>query len=338
MKILFLSFAVFFLGCHMGVDRAYVPTNPPQAEKSIFKSSFVEGVFVSDSLTTFLWPIDRFDENTKSFVPLSFAEKADSRTAIVRYSEEKAYYESALAAATLALDKKYEALNAELVSDYLAKECYKLCDPFDPLCAQDPDILFQYSWKEAESEEEQATINWCIANEIERKNSEPKKKAEKIETVDPLQEKGNEATGKLAQAVGNRNFITELKGLEFYFGPLKNCVEAVASCLKFKSGSQDILIKVRFEKGSFSNGYDKESIFDVDNVQFDEKGGFLTFDIPALDFENEGREYGQFHFDLELTANDESLDISGDLTLTNFDDGSERIGRFSASGKIQKGE
>ncbi len=337
MKIVMAGCSGFLiLACSMDVKKAYAPTAPPKVEKSNFAAAQIEGSFEAGTTLMFLWPEKIWNEEAQALVPMTFSQQAESRKNIVRYSEEKDIFEAKYIEAAQALEIKYTKIKSDLVEAYRDLKCYSYCDPDDFFCEPDnPDILFQDTWKPTEDPEELEIIAQCQANEKTRENIEEEKDLEAQEKVVPLREKAGEAAQNLLNAVGDRNFFNNLASFQLKYGKLKSCyVDNSGECLNINEGEKGLLIRVTFSGGGFSNAMGDDSLGDVTNIQFDTENGFLTFSIPALDFEKNNEQYGEIHFDLELNPKGDQLAVVGDIRLENYESGSTRIGRFSSSGQL----
>lgn len=333
--ILPLAIGLNVLACSMDVKKAHAPTAPPSIEKSNFKSSQLLGDFTAGTTLMFLWPEKILDETSNTLVPMTFSQKAESRKNIVRFSDEKDVYEAEFLKASKELDAKYNTLLSALIESYQESKCYSLCDVEDFTCEPDnPDILFQDTWKIPVDDVEAELIQQCQANESDRKEIGADKKAEALQTVTPLQKKAGAAALALLNAVGDRNFFNDLSGFDIRYAPLaKGCFKD-GLCLKDNSGKMGMMVRVHFKGGSFSNAIDDGAIFSVSDIVLDREEGFLTFTIPAIKFEDDNRVYGEIVFDLELNPGIGTLNVVGDIRLKNFDDGTERIGRLSSSGPL----
>jgi hypothetical protein len=323
-----------------------------------FAATQIEGSFVASSTLMFLWPVTIWDEDTQSFVPMTFEQKVESRQNIVRFSVERETYEALFVEAAQALDEKYTKKLIGLEEEYRNLQCFALCDPDDFFCdPQDSSVLFQDTWKPTEDPEELVLIEVCQANERERLEVDAEKQLEAEQTVYPLRDKAGRAAINLLEAVGDRNFFDKLSGFELKYGPLKSCfLDSTSECLQAQEGEFGVLVRVLFSGGNFSNAEGDGVLGEVKNLYFDIENGFLTFQIPAIDFANDSKIYGEITFDLELTPTVElvakdcptdkdeeictpqtqtSLAVEGDVQVLDFATGETRIGRFSSSGLVQ---
>ncbi len=324
------------IACSMSVREAQAPTDPPKAEKTVFSAGQITGSFIADSTLMFLWPEKIWDENSQSLIPMTFSQRAESRKNIVRYSEEKDIYEALYIEAATALEIKYGKILLDAENIYRELQCYSLCDPEDFFCEPDnADNLFQDTWKPTEDPAELELIATCQQNEQDRRGIEEIKNQEAAQKVTPLREKAGLAAQNLLNAVGDRNFFNSLSSLEIKYGEIAGCfVDFERECLINSDKSFDILVRVHFSAGHFSNVVNDQSLGEISNISLDIENGFLTFTIPALDFENENTQYGNIHFDLELNVSGPQMTVVGDIKLENFDAGTIRIGRFSSSGEL----
>lgn len=349
--ILLLSLA----SCRVGVKQASVATQPPKVEKSSFSTTQIEGTFVASTSLMFLWPQDRWDEGSQSYIPLTFAEKVESRKDVVLYSDQKDLYEGQYQKAQLQLDTKWNALSETLVKDYKDLKCYSYCDPEEDFFCdpEDSTVLFQDTWvcssdvtevvlneeQSAEEVEEPAdsctpelkeVIKTCQANEEERRTLEAAQAVEEAELVLPLKQKAGEAALALLNAIGNRNFFDSLSSFKMIYALPETCSQK-----GFCVGEEGLLIELKMGDIVLSNKAESDSEFGVSDVELDPINGFLTFKIPAIDFENNQTVYGEILFDLEVNSINQGLRIDGDIRVNNYETGQEAIGRFSSSGAIE---
>lgn len=323
-------------GCSMNVREAYAPTNPPKVQKSLFALEQLEGHFQGNTTLMFLWPDEIKNEETGEMIPMTFAQKADSRKNIVRYDEEQKVYKELFEEAERQLNAKYDKKSSEMVAEYQNLKCYTLCDVDDFACTpDDPSNLFQDTWKQTEDEVELQTIATCQQNEKDRKGIDGEKEQEKAQAVTPLQKKAGEAAQNLLDAVGDSNFFNNLSSFEMTYGPWQvvgRCGSA-DPCLP-PGYNHKLIVKVAFSGGVITNSAEDGAIAEVTNLKLDAENGYLNFTIPAIDFDNGNKEYGKIHFDLELSPNGQQLNVTGDIRLESNETGTIKVGRFSSSGGI----
>ncbi len=330
-----LTFIIFLGACSLGVREAYAPTDPPSIEKGLFTTAQIEGTYSAGTTLMFLWPEKIWNEQTETYDPMTFSQKAESRKNIVRFDEEKAVYEAMYLEAAKELEAKYTKKTVDLEGKYREMLCYSMCDTDDFFCEPDnPDVLFQDTWKPTEDPEELMLIAACQENEGTRKAIESEKDTEEKQKVTPLREKAGAAAQNLLNAVGDRNFFNNLSTFEVGYYLCEK--ESGGLCTDKKGGTEILLIRVSFSGGYFTTDVGDPNAFGkVTNVVLDEENGFLTFSIPAIDFDANNERYGEIHFDLELNPKGTRMTVQGDIKLDDAMTGKTRIGRFSSSGDIQ---
>jgi hypothetical protein len=341
---LLMTLTFTFVACDIQPPKAYAPSRPPVTAKANFSLGQVTGHHAVNRPSLFLWPIDRWDENTGVWVPLSFEEKASSRTEIVRYNAEKSFHQARFNEIFPTLDPKYEKLGADLLKEFKEAECYKLCHPDEFLECDppDPSLTELTQYKEPENEQEESAILACQTNQDRRDQLQAEKAAE----IDALAAPLAEANTHLATAIGNRNIANNLTEFHFCVGMKGGCYPEAGAEVK---DSDDFEILISFGKMSFSNkrmgewphpldsdGEAEEvqsaprlQISPMYNVTLDEELGTVSFVIPDVIFSDDSIQ-GELHIVLELTALPSGVKADGDVQQVK-EDGSERIGRFSST-------
>lgn len=304
--ITLLTVFLFLNGC--SVKKAGAPTAPPQVENKLFNTAELTGSFCpSTNPVVFLWP------TRKDGKSLSYEERSESRSKINQHNDDKATFEKERDAAKTLIDKKYLPGIRGSKAEFKELACYSLCDPEGFFCFPEDDTVTEIDeWKVGETPEEEQLILQCQENQAQRSKTQKLCKKDYSEKVDPLNTKAGDAALALLVEVGNENNFTEdLTKFEY----------------TYKDGK--LVINMDFKDLSYSTT-PGEDLFPITEANLDLKDGFLTFNIDAMNAEEDNRVYGQFKFDLEFIFTESGFRLDGDFILVNNDKGTEEIGRVSA--------
>ncbi len=308
------------IGCSFDVNPAYAPANPPVVEKTQFQSASLVGEYqVIGNPTLFFWPIDRLDEASQQYVPLSFEEKVLSRMRITRLSEEVEFYSAQIEPLEIELKNKYEVEQKQLEATFTQSLCYSYCDPDDFLCdPTDSTVLMVDEWMVSDDQAVQETILTCQENQNQRVAIKKLWDNEKQEKIIPIQQKAGASALALLQTIGDRNYIADLSQFSFKVDPdNKNLIE----------------IDITYAGRSFSN-IKNQSDFLIEVLNFDFNNGFLTIQMPWLNSQDNNAIIGQMTFDLEMVFLNKLLRVDGDFKTESLE-GEIKIGRFSSKGQIK---
>jgi hypothetical protein len=235
------------------------------------------------------------------------------------------------------INKKYDKLLVDLENEFKEKQCYSFCDPDISLFCDpsDDSVLTVDDWVVGETPEEQALIAECQENQIQRENIGDEKEDEIDEKVEPLRQKAGEAALALLQTVGDRNYFTEITSFELFYGSFQCRMNE--GCEKLEDAEEGTFARIGFGSTVLNNFENNNESLKLENLSLDAPNGFLQFTTPAIDFENGNKVYGQIFYDLEFIETDQGvLRLDGDIRVTDFSTGEERIGRFSSSGRVVK--
>lgn len=308
---------VFLSGCTLGMNRADVPTSPPKLEKADFDALSITGNFEqTDEAVTFLWPTEKKDKETGEFLPMTYQEQVEIRSAITLNLDE---YNANNIYKTIEaeINSRYEAIGNELKDNFVAQKCYSFCDPIaDFLCDPNDETYSDFDdWIIGQDPAQQTEIDSCKDIRARQKNLKTEKKAEIAEKVTPLEEKAGIAAFQMFKAIGDHNnFSSKLTRLGFSYDGL------------------NVSVKVTYGNLQFST--EKDAKLPITNVSLDPVDGYLNFDMPAFDVDGDETLFGHFSFALELTDKGDSVAVGGSFELHYLDGRPTRIGRFAVNGKV----
>lgn len=320
-SVLLLAAVAAFGGCHVGVNKAYAPTKPPVANAPEFKASQLLGHYQADSPKMFLWPTTK--QNAKGvWVPMTMEEKLVARQTIGAKSDDMKTYSDQISQLEKELNSKFTLKQVELEKSFTEMQCYSYCDPDDFLCdPEDSSVLFVDTWKVTEVPEEIQIIATCQANQEERQGFE----SEKDIALEPLQESLKTAVEELLGAIGDSNYYEGIQGFQLNYNPGLESGNALNIQLNFKFGDSKMELT-----NSVGGG--------ITHVEFDAVNGYLSFETAGMVPGSSKIDPKQIlKYDLEIAFDGaDDLRVEGDIKLIDKKTHSEKIGRFSSSGKISR--
>lgn len=318
-KILNLAIIAIFMTLEVSCapTPAYAPTAPPQVNKNVFPLQKLMGQFTPlSNPTTFLWPVDRLNEETQTLELLTLQEQLEARYKITRYNEEVEILSAQLKEAEMELVAIYGEPNKKLESVFTQQKCYALCDPEDFLCdPEDEKILYVDTWLTSDDPEVVAQINLCQANQEDRQEIKKAWDNDKKNKMLPLQQQLGMAALSLLETIGDRNYINLLSQFQFRFNP---------------SSKPSLQLTINWAGQLYSD----ESLPEAEALVWlstDWENGFLQFELPWV--ENNIKK-GVWLFDLEMVFLGDLLRVDGDLVQIDLN-GQRRVGRFSTKGVVQ---
>ncbi|MCJ8277061.1 MAG: hypothetical protein HRT44_08250 [Bdellovibrionales bacterium] len=310
---MFKLFIMLTLLASCSVKKAGAPTAPPVTENKVFNVASMMGEFChSDLPKVFLWPTDN-DGQT-----MSYEEQAINRQVINKHNDDLALFTEQKDLVQDQLDATYLPAIQASKKEFKDNKCYSLCDPEVAFfCDQTDDTVTQIEdgeWKKGETRLEWKLIRSCQKNQESRLKVQEECNKEYSEKFDPLKKKAGDAALALLQSVdigAEENYFTDFSEVQYSYADEKLFISLKYGDLVYSTESADDLLKIT-------------------DAQVDLQNGYLTFNINAINTEEDDRIYGQFRFDLEFIFTETGFRFDGDFILENYDKSNlERVGRVS---------